>query len=180
MPTRGRLFLDTTRDQRAEAPSHSTAHFRSPASPRDAQIPSTGNPVSPANTPTPNRPLTHASSSGSLTETPVKRGRTPSTTITKVDVHKWMEKGSYGDEVLRQSFFDAPKSTGQARTTSTEGASGPAKIGMGGSQESTRAETSVTTESSVVGLVCGRCGAQTQGAKKGSSSVVCQRCKERQ
>ena len=128
----------------------------------------------------PERPLTHASSSGSLTETPVKSGRTPSTTITKTDVHKWMEKGSYGDEVLRQSFFDAPNNTGQARTTSTEGANGPTKTVVGGSQKSTRVKKGITTESSVDGLVCSRCGAQPQGAKKVSSSVVCQRCKELQ
>lgn len=182
MPNRGLLFLDTTsQDQRAEAPSPTATHPRSTASPRDARIPSTGYPVSTAtNLITPERPLTHASSSGSLTETPVKSGRTPSTTITRTDVQKWMEKGSYGDEVLRKSIFDAPKNTGQARTTGTEGAGGPTKVGVGGSQKSTRVEKSVATESSVGGLVCDQCGAQTQGAKKGSSVVVCQRCKELQ
>mgnify|MGYP000968365205 CR=1 FL=1 len=182
MPNRGRLLLDTTsQDQRAEAPSPTATHPLSPASPRDARIPSKGYPVSTAtNLIAPERPLTHTSSSGSLTETPVKSERTPTTTITRTDVQKWIENGSYGDEVLRKSLFDAPKKTGQARTTGTEGAGGPTKAGVGGSQKSTRVETSVATESSVSGLVCGRCGAQTQGAKKGSSVVVCQRCKELQ
>lgn len=43
-----------------------------------------------------NRPLTQASSSGSLTETPIKHSRRISTTITRADVEKWMEKGTYG------------------------------------------------------------------------------------
>ena len=182
MPNRGRLTLDTTsQDKRAEASSPTVTHSLDPTSPRDARIPSAGYPVSTTtNLLNPERPLTHASSSGSLTETPVKSGRTPSTTITKTDVHKWMEKGSYGDEVLRQSFFDAPNNTGQARTTSTEGANGPTKTVVGGSQKSTRVKKGITTESSVDGLVCSRCGAQAQGAKKVSSSVVCQRCKELQ
>lgn len=110
----------------------------------------------------------------------MKSGRTPSTTITKTDVHKWMEKGSYGDEVLRESIFDSSKNTGQTQTTNTAGASGPTKIGVRGSQASTRVKKGVTAESSGVALVCGRCGAQTKDAKKVSGSVVCQRCKELQ
>jgi hypothetical protein len=182
MPNRGRLFLDTTsQDNRVEAPSPTATHPLSPASPRDARIPSTGYPVATTtNLVTPERPLTHASSSGSLTETPIKSGRTPSTTITRTDVQRWMEKGSYGDEKLRQSLFDTPENTGQTRATSTEGASGPTKVGVGVNQKSTQVQKCVTTESSVGGLVCGQCGAQTQGVKKGSSVVVCQRCKELQ
>jgi hypothetical protein len=91
-----------------------------------------------------------------------------------------MEKGSYGDEKLRQSLFNWPENTGQTRTTSTEGASGPTKVGVGVSQKSTPVEKGVATDSSVGDLVCGQCGAQTQGVKKGSSVVVCQRCKELQ
>ncbi|KAF9692829.1 hypothetical protein EKO04_009284 [Ascochyta lentis] len=47
----------------------------------------------------PPRPLAHASSSGSLTTTPTKHNREISTTISPQDVKKWMEQGTFGDDI---------------------------------------------------------------------------------
>ncbi|KAF3009957.1 hypothetical protein E8E13_011183 [Curvularia kusanoi] len=88
---------------------------------------------------TPDRPLTHAPSSGSQTETPVKQGRKISTTITDADVKKWMEKGTYGNEVLRKSIFDTTQdavNAGQTQRTNLEGEGGAADVGTGTSAKS--------------------------------------------
>ena len=46
----------------------------------------------------PRHPLAYASSSGSLTDTPTKHTRKISTTISKGDVKKWIETGTFGQK----------------------------------------------------------------------------------
>lgn len=123
---------------------------------------------------TPDRPLTHASSSGSRTETPVRQGRKILTTITNADVEKWIEKGTYGDEVLRKSIFDTTQdvaNAGQTLKSSIEHAGEADNLG------STRTAGSTDTSEQ-----CSYCGGQVIGtrANEGAFVMVCRKCKHSQ
>ncbi|KAH6625289.1 hypothetical protein C7974DRAFT_455243 [Boeremia exigua] len=153
-------------------------------------------------------PLANASSSGSLTVTTAKHGRRISTTITHNDVEKWMDRGTYGDEVpdnqneVAENVACMDKTgvnAGQVQKTDTEDVDGLRKIEQDSHEDPSQAEkeiTRITVESTaanlladqevqmadsiVVGMRCDHCGGKIVWTKAGDYLMVCQKCKEPQ
>ncbi|KAF2628348.1 hypothetical protein BU25DRAFT_457682 [Macroventuria anomochaeta] len=167
-----------------------------------------GNTTIPTASLSPRRPLAHISSAGSLTDTPTKHGHKISTIISKGDMKKWMETGTYGQEapddqgegveehVVCMSEEDvkagqaSSPALGYMNEVMKEEETGGEADEAEEQEEGAMAESVVVgilvdretkmADSIVVGMRCDQCGGQVMWAKTGDYATVCQKCREPQ